>query len=90
VHRRRFQGLLSVLISNWLTIVDVARLDSAICKHEARDEFLNVAYRVGVPLQNQAGITINNWAATASTSGYWLRMLRCLASLQLLLSSAII
>jgi hypothetical protein len=48
------EALLSVIYSSWLTIVDVARLDSAVCQRESRKEFLSIAYRSGVTLQYQA------------------------------------
>jgi hypothetical protein len=37
--------LLISLLSSWLTIVEAAHLDSAICNHADRTDFINVAYK---------------------------------------------
>jgi hypothetical protein len=45
------QELLSPVLSTWLTIVDVTQLDSALCNHNLRGEFLDRAYKFGDVLQ---------------------------------------
>jgi hypothetical protein len=43
--------LASTLISDWLTIVDMARLDSAVCNSAVRADFSRTAYNTRTILQ---------------------------------------
>jgi hypothetical protein len=62
--------------SVWLTIVDVARLDSAFCINGVRAGFLDAAYKAGVPLHYKKDISsrqliceaINVWIMTKNAS----------------------
>jgi hypothetical protein len=42
------EALLTSVLSKWLTIADVAHLDSAVCNKALRCDFFNTAYRSGI------------------------------------------
>jgi hypothetical protein len=54
------QALISSVLSTWLTIVDVARLDSAYCSSHHRSEFLEAAYEFGTALQYPPAMNVLN------------------------------
>jgi hypothetical protein len=69
----------------WLTIVDVARLDSAFCNFACRSEFLNSVYSSGVVLKYPTQLNsrhldlmcLNTWIANknVSTTGLYIMKL---------------
>jgi hypothetical protein len=78
------EALLSVFLSEWVTMTEVARMDSAFCNATIRSEFLNAAYNVGRTLQYPPNLSskitiptlvdrINEWVLNrgASIPGFY-------------------
>jgi hypothetical protein len=59
------EALVSSVYSHWLTVVDVARLDSALCHHRRRSYFLCTAYAKSTPLQR-----LSDWKPDNECEGW--------------------
>jgi hypothetical protein len=68
------EALISTVFSQWLTMVDIARVDSAFCSKHQRPRLLQTAYSPGVVLQytddsgDKYNDALNKWIVTRGAS----------------------
>jgi hypothetical protein len=66
------EALLSSLLSTWLTLVDVARVDSAVCCTAHRNDFLRTAYHPSTLFHEVPTTTWRDHYATGDLVNIWI------------------